>query len=300
MSRKSKGPRLPRRAFVPGFFQGLTTYFRVMPTLFKYKLWPLQFIPAFLSLFLSTGMVTLFWFFAKYLSEWVDTKVDLIPLASAGEWYSDLLPWVELDGFITSSMGVMTFLLLCIGFIFMHKHVILVLLSPFLGKLAEATYQRVMDDTATSPLTVFQSFQRGVRINLGNIIKEVSLNIIFFACNLIPGFGNVIAGSGIFFNQSRFMGYGLMDSTLEHKGLSVKESLRFVSRHSGHSTGVGAGYILLMMIPLIGWMFAPTFGTVAGTLVAIDEFNKDDEQEKQLGLTTEPSGNKQKADQSPA
>ena len=44
-----------------------------------------------------------------------------------------------------------------------------------------------------------------------------------------------------------------------------------MKRRTGCSTGVGAGYILLMLIPLVGWMFAPTFGTVAGTLVAIDE-----------------------------
>jgi hypothetical protein len=38
--------------------------------------------------------------------------------------------------------------------------------------------------------------------------------------------------------------------------------------------GVGLGYQLLLMIPLLGWMFAPTFGTVAGTIRSIEEMRK--------------------------
>ena len=70
--------------------------------------------------------------------------------------------------------------------------------------------------------------------------------------------------------QSKYLGYGLMDFPLEHRGLSVKQSDDFVRRHRPLSTGLGAGYLLLMMIPIVGWMFAPTFGTVAGTLKALE------------------------------
>ncbi|MEM1442081.1 MAG: hypothetical protein AAGF67_07035, partial [Verrucomicrobiota bacterium] len=69
--------------------------------------------------------------------------------------------------------------------------------------------------------------------------------------------------------------YGLMDFPLENRGLSVAESDRFARDRTGLSIGLGAGYLFLMMIPFIGWMFAPTFGTVAGTLKAIDELEKD-------------------------
>lgn len=276
MSKKTR-IRKPRRAFIPGLFHGLTTYFRVLPTLFKHRLWPMQFVPAFISLVLSTGMVTLFWFVGKFIADWIDVKVDLIPLDSAGEWYSGLFNWTKLDQGISGTAGAIVFILLCVGFMFVHKHVILVLLSPLLGKLAEATFQRVKDDNSESPLTVMQSVSRGVRLNTSNLVKEVFLNLLFIACNLIPGFGQVIAAVGLFLNQSRFIGYSLMDTTIEHKGLNVKQSLDFVRRRNGHSAGVGAGYILMMFIPVLGWMFAPTFGTIAGTLVAIDEFEWEEE-----------------------
>ena len=256
-----QAPRPVRRAFVPGFFRGLRAYFRVVPVLFRHRLWLVQFVPALLSLALSLIMFFGFLFFADWLGGRIDEKVAI--------------PWAELDQFVAASAKVLIFLLLALVFVIVHKHVILVLLSPFLGKLAELTYRAVMKDDSTSPLTVVQSVTRGVRINLGNIFKEVFFNLCFLACNFIPVIGQVLAAAGLFLNQSRFMGYGLMDFPLEHRGLTVKESLRFINRRTGYSTGVGAGYIFLMLIPLIGWMFAPTFGTIAGTLVAIDELERE-------------------------
>lgn len=259
----SAPPRKLRRGFLPGFAMGLGAYLRVIPTLFRYKLWPAQFVPAFLSLLFSSVMITAFWFASTGLSNWIDAKVNL-----SDQWA---------DEAVTSLSFIVALSIMILGFLLVHKHIILVILSPFLGKLAELTYRAVMEDDSTSPLTVPQSISRGVRINLGNITKEVLFNLLFLSCNIIPGFGQLIASVGLFLNQSRFMGFGLMDFPLEHKGLSVKESLQFVRSRTGCSTGVGAGYIILMLVPLFGWMFAPTFGTIAGTLVAIHELEVEEE-----------------------
>ena len=79
-----------------------------------------------------------------------------------------VLPWEELDELVTVTSAVLAFLVLAVLFLFVHKHVILVLLSPFLGKLAELrpTGPR-RKDNSTSPLTVGQAIGRGIRINLG-------------------------------------------------------------------------------------------------------------------------------------
>lgn len=254
-------PRPRRLNYFAGFFAGITAYFRVLPTLFRHRLWPVQFVPALLSLVISSAMFTGFWFIGDGLSRWIDRRVHL--------------PWESVDQAVNSLAGVIAFIFLVMCFLLIHKHLILVLLAPALGKLAEKTYQGVMDDRSTSPLTVPQALWRGLRINTANVTRELFFNFCFLLCNLIPGFGQLIASSGIFLNQSRFMGYGLMDTTLEHAGLTVRESIGFVNRRAGHSTGIGAGYIVLMLIPVIGWMFAPTFGTVAATLVAIDELKRD-------------------------
>ena len=73
-----------RRRFLPGFLMGLGAYFRVIPTLFRYKLWPVQFVPALLSLLLSLTMVTIFWFTSAGLTNWVDSQIET--------------PWAWMDG----------------------------------------------------------------------------------------------------------------------------------------------------------------------------------------------------------
>ncbi len=253
----SRRPQPLRRRFLPGFLMGLGAYFRVIPTLFQYKLWSVQFVPALISLVLSLTMVSIFWFTSAGLTKWVDSQI--------------VVPWAWMDTAINSVTQISTFIIMLLLFLIVQKHVVLVVLSPFLGKLAEATYRAVMNDNSTSPLTVPQSLWRGIRINFGNISKEVFFNLFFLCCNFIPIIGQLTASIGLFINQSRFMGFGLMDFPLEHRGLSVKESLSFVKYRTGCSAGLGAGYIILMLIPLFGWMFAPTFGTIAGTLVAIKE-----------------------------
>jgi CysZ protein len=80
----------------------------------------------------------------------------------------------------------------------------------------------------------------------------------------------------MFLTQARFLGYGLMDFPLENRGLTVDESDDFVSERAGLSVGIGGGYMLIMAIPFVGWMFAPTFGTVAGTIRAIEELERDE------------------------
>lgn len=269
----SDRPRKLRRSFVPGFAMGLGAYLRVVPTLFRYRLWPAQFLPAFLSLMFSGIMFTAFWFASTGLSGWIDTQVHV--------------PVESIDNAINSLSFIISLSILILLFLLIHKHVILVILSPFLGKLAELTYRAIMNDNSTSPLTVPQAVTRGLRINFANITKEIFINLMFLCCNIIPGFGQLIASVGVFLNQSRFMGFGLMDFPLEHRGLSVKESLAFVKSRTGCSTGLGAGYIILMLLPLIGWMFAPTFGTIAGTLVAIHELEVEEKhKQEQIGIET--------------
>ena len=80
---------------------------------------------------------------------------------------------------INSVTRITTFIIMVLCFLIIQKHVVLVVLSPFLGKLAEATYRAVMNDKSTSPLTIPQSLSRGIRINLGNIVREVSFNLVF-------------------------------------------------------------------------------------------------------------------------
>lgn len=253
---------MPRRSIVSQILSGLTAYFRVPRALFRYRLWPFQLLPAFISLVLSLILFAGIYFLAGHFSKWFDGLVEV--------------PYQWLDDTVNVTIGILTFIALLAGFFFVHKHLALILLAPFLGAIAEETLKAVKGDSyIKSDLTVVQSLGRSAKINLQYILRELIANLLFLTCGVIPAIGSILSASGMFLTQSRFLGYGLMDFPLENRGLSVAESDRFARDRTGLSIGLGAGYLFLMMIPFIGWMFAPTFGTVAGTLRAIDELERD-------------------------
>ena len=253
---------MPIHHIATNTLNGFTAYLQVPKALFRYQLWPFLILPSAISLLLSLVLVTVIYFAAGGISGWIDGLVRI--------------PWEWLDKTVTITTAILTFLALVAGFVFIHKHLALILLAPFLGTIAEETLKAVKGkDFVKTSLSVGQSFARSARINLQYILREMLANILFFACGFVPVIGSLISAVGMFLTQSRFLGYGLMDFPLENRGLSLVDSDAFVKERKSLSIGLGSGYLLLMMIPLVGWMFAPTFGTIAGTLKAIDELEKD-------------------------
>ncbi len=257
-------PVMSRKNTVSQFLRGLLTYLRVPGVLFRHGLWPYQLLPAVASLIITLGMIAIFYFSTAGFASWID---GLITLSVA---------WI--DAAMTLTITALVFLLLIGGFIFFHKHIALIILAPFLGKIAEETLRAIQGENYTdSGLLLKDSLIRSVQINLKYVIREIVTNLLFLLCGIVPIVGSLLSATGMFATQSRFLGYGLMDFPLENRGLSVNESDEFVKARTGMSMGVGAGYILLMAIPLVGWMFAPTFGTVAGTVLALEELSSEEE-----------------------
>ena len=92
--------------------------------------------------------------------------------------------------------------------------------------------------------------------------------------SFLPGVGVLISPPLILFINAYYGGFGLIDFTLERKRFSIKESFKFNQTHRGMTTGVGLGFVLLLMLPVIGWMMAPGYGTVAATLAAIEKIRE--------------------------
>ncbi|MCG8603093.1 MAG: EI24 domain-containing protein [Verrucomicrobiales bacterium] len=253
--RSAKSP-----SFLAGVFSGLSAYLKVPGVLFRYRLWPFQLLPAAISLVVSALLFYGFFVATGKFTGWMDGLIRA--------------PWEWLDTTINWTLAVLAFLILIAGFFFAHKHIVLILLAPFLGTIAEETMKAIKGkDFVKTDLGFGPALARGAKINLRYITREIFTNLIFLACGLIPLIGSAVSAFGTFFTQARFLGYGLVDFPLENRGLSVEESDAFVRERTGLSVGIGGGYMLLMAIPFVGWMFAPTFGTVAGTIRAIEELD---------------------------
>lgn len=242
--------------------KGLSSYRGVPGILFRHGLWPYLLLPAIIGLVLTIGMLVGFYYAAHGITAWLDGLVHL---------KSEIL-----EKAVNATIWVTTFLGLLACFILIHKRLILIVLSPFLGKIAEETIKAVKGEAyAESALSFRQSLKRSIKVNLRYIFREMLTSFLFLMCCIIPLVGSLVSAVGIFVTQAKFLGFGLMDFPLEHRGLSSKQSEEFAKARAGLSRGLGAGYLLLMIIPVFGWMLAPTFGTIAGTLMALDELDKE-------------------------
>jgi len=112
-------------------------------------------------------------------------------------------------------------------------------------------------------------------INVRSIVLELIITLSLVVLGFVIPIISPVTWLLVFLVESRFAGCGLIDFPLEYRGYSVAESVAYSKEHDGQATGLGGGYFLLMMIPVIGWMIAPTFGTVAGTVETMEQLRRD-------------------------
>lgn len=238
------------------FRSGLACYLRVPAALTKHRLWGYQLLPALLSLVITTtAIVTMIWF-AGHVREWAGQR-----------WNSENSGWLQ---WISLAMGIGAFVAMAIAFLFLHKRIVLIALAPFLSRISETITRAECGPQPGPSMTRWQSLRRSATINVRSIAIELSLTLVLAVIGLLL-FISPITSMFILLISSRYAGNGLMDFPLEYRGLSVKESIAWSRRNKATATGIGLGYQLFIMVPFVGWMFAPTFATVAGTLRAIEK-----------------------------
>jgi CysZ protein len=69
-----------------------------------------------------------------------------------------------------------------------------------------------------------------------------------------------------FFIESYFYGFSMMDYSCERHRLNMSESIHFIRQHRGMAIGNGMVFYLFMLIPILGWMLAPSYAVIAATI----------------------------------
>lgn len=246
--------------FRPDALRGLASYARVPAALSRHGLWHYQLLPAFISLALSTAMVMAIYWGSRDLAGWVDARIEV--------------PFGWLDTTVTWIAGILAFAVMVLAFLFLQKHIVIVLLAPFLSRIAETITREEAGPQPDSVMAGIATIKRSAIINTRSVLIELALTLSLLALGFFVPALSPLTTAVVLLVEARFVGNGLMDFPLEYRGLSVRESVVWSREHKSTATGVGAGYLLLMLIPIVGWMFAPTFGTVAGTLRSLDDLRE--------------------------
>lgn len=238
-------------------WKGLRQYSRGFPLLRQARIWPLVVVPALLSLAYVPVLLLLGWTFLGAAAAYV-----------TGHWIPDALD-VSLVRWLV--LAVLWVAALYLGFN-LYRNVVMIFYAPVLGVMSvraeQAAYpDRVCPDPKTALL---QSAVRGISVSLLSLSLELFSLVFCWMLLLIPVVGGILMLVLLPLCQMFLAGQGFMDAALERRGNGVFGSFGFAWRHRGRTVGCGAGFVLLTLVPVIGWILGPPLGLIAGTLTVGD------------------------------
>lgn len=241
------------------FIESCRDYGRLFPLLSKLGLWKYVFICGFISLALGSSIFAGAYSFSSSLS---DTLINFYPF-DFGRSVIDAIA-----GFLAGSV-------LLLGGLFVYKYLILIVLSPVMSFVSEKMEQSLLQSYQAKPFSVagvLSDFARGIRLSIRNISFELLIILGIFICTSFIPFVNIASTLLIFLVQAFYAGFGNMDFYLE-RHLGVGESIRFAKARRGMAMGNGAIFLLILLVPVLGWFLAPVLGAMAATLAVHPEIH---------------------------
>ena len=236
----------------------------------KHNLWHFVLFPGVLNLLL---FITLLIWLHKNVGYWVDSffnwecsEEEGIAYLFCITFYSSVIAIKYLLVWFVKGVFIMFYLLV-------YKNVILIIYSPFIAFLIEKVDQKNKGIELPFYLKQFiEDTVRGIKIVVRNLLLELLCVFFILLITLIPVI-NLFQPILFWIVSAYFIGFSMMDYSLERKQLTAKSSVDFIKRNKLMATGIGSIFQLMYFVPLIGWMFAPTYAAVAAYF-AIEELER--------------------------
>lgn len=189
-----------------------------------------------------------------------------------GQWVISWLPWTgsSIVTDVGSWVGRISVFLLAL---FLYKYILIIAVSPIMSPLSERIERLhnkgIVPIKPLSLTTWIKDILRGVRISLRNIVRELSITLILLLLGFIPGLA-LITTPLIFVVQAYYAGFGNMDYYMErHYG--VKEAAEYVRQRRGLAIGNGAVFLVVLLLPFVGYFIAPALCATAATIAILDQ-----------------------------
>jgi len=224
----------------------------------KHKLWQWILIPGLIySVMFFTGM----YFFGKSVNAAIEY---LLLTTGAGEWVKS-----HAHGLFKILFSITYFaiwLVLMLLFFSLFKYLFLIIGSPVFAYLSEKTESILENrDFPFSFSQLIKDVGRAVRIALRNMLWQTVYVISILILSFIPVAG-WITPLLAFFVDCYYLGFSMLDYSSERNKLSVGESIELIGHHRGLAIGNGMVFYAMHMIPILGWLFAPSYAVIAATL----------------------------------
>ena len=238
---------------------GLSNYKEAHRIIFSEKWFVMLLVPGIIHFILFIIAIIIAQKAGSHLAEELDKQIVSIDL-----W--DWLNWLEIAlSFIIGWIIKMTF----IAFYFLiYKYIILILLSPIFSIISEKVETKISGKVYQFNLKrFFIDIYRGIRIAGRNSFYQIMLLIVISLISFVP-IVTFLVPFAILILDSYYFGFSMMDYYNERQDLSRIDSIARIREHKGVAIGNGLAYYTIFLIPFIGWVIAPIYSIVVGTISA--------------------------------
>jgi len=236
----------------------IQSYFDAHRFIVKHRLWKWILIPGVIYTILFVVGFYLFWISSN-------SAIEFILLKSGVRSWLDKMhdSWLR---YLFIVGQVILHLILLLFYFSLFKFLFLIIGSPVFAYLSEKT-ESILEGKEF-PFNIRQLMSdilRGIRIALRNILWQSLYLVTILILSFIPLVG-WIAPLVALFIECYYFGFSMLDYSSERNKLSYQRSVDFIGNHKGLAIGNGMVYYMLHFLPVIGWLFAPSYAVIAATL----------------------------------
>jgi len=164
-------------------------------------------------------------------------------------------------------LGEMMVRLILVFFYFsLFKYLFLIIGSPLFAYLSEKTEAILSGkDFPFSFSQLLKDIARGIKLALRNTLWQTVYSVSLLILSFFPVVGWVTPVIALFV-ECYYYGFSMLDYSCERHKLSPSASIEFIGKHKGLAIGNGIVFYLMHLLPVVGWVLAPTYAVVAATI----------------------------------
>jgi CysZ protein len=157
-------------------------------------------------------------------------------------------------------------MILLLFYFSLFKYLFLIIGSPLFAYLSEKTESIIEGkEYPFSFKQLLKDIARGIRLALRNMLWQTVYTVSILLLSFIPVIGWATPLLALLV-ECYYLGFSMLDYSCERNKLSTSQSIGFIGRHKGLAIGNGMVFYLMHLIPIIGWLFAPSYAVIAATI----------------------------------
>lgn len=224
----------------------------------KHKLWKWIYIPGLIYTILFLAGIYLFWTTSN-------SAIEFVLLKTGVKGWLDRMHDRWLNFFFIVGQIILRLILLLFYFS-LFKYLFLIIASPVFAFLSEKTDSILNGrEFPFSFKQLLKDIVRAIKLTFRNMLWQSVYLVSLLIISFIPLFGWITPMVSMLV-ECYYLGFAMLDYNSERNRMSAQASIAFIGHHKGLAIGNGLVFYLLHLIPIAGWLFAPSYAVIAATL----------------------------------